>query len=97
MQGAKQQVEETADRAESKWAQMKADAAARREDFKAKIEKRAEQRDAKAAAKEADWAELDASDAIDYAVYAVDGAQLAVLNALDARVYADEQAKIVGT
>jgi hypothetical protein len=48
-------------------------AAARREDFKAKIEKRAEQRDAKAAAKEADWAELDASDAI----YAVDGAQLA--------------------
>jgi hypothetical protein len=76
---------------------MKADAAARREDFKAKIEKRAEQRDAKAAAKEADWAELDASDAIDYAVYAVDGAQLAVLNALDARVYADEQAKIAGT
>jgi hypothetical protein len=71
--------------------------AARREDFKAKIEKRAEERDAKAAAKEADWAELDASDAIDYAVYAVYDAQLAVLNALDARVYADEQAKIAAT
>ena len=51
---------------------------------------------AKAAAKDADWAEQDASDAIDLAVYAVYDAQLAVLNALDARVYADEQAKIAG-
>jgi hypothetical protein len=40
------------------------------------------------------WAELDASDAIDYAVYAVYDAQLAVLDALDARAYADERAKI---
>ena len=48
------------------------------------------------AAEDADWAELDASDAIDFAVYAVYDAQLAVLNALDARVYADEQAKIAG-
>jgi hypothetical protein len=75
---------------------MKADATARREDIKAKIDKRADQRDAKAPAKEADWAELDASDAIDYAVYAVYGAQLAVLDALDARVYADERAKVAG-
>lgn len=96
MQDAKQQTDEAVDRAQSKWAQMKADAAARREDFKAKIEKRADERDAKAAAKDADWAEQDASDAIDLAVYAVYDAQLAVLNALDARVYADEQAKIAG-
>ena len=74
-----------------------ADAVARREDLKAKIEKRGEQRDAKAAARDADWAELDASDAIDYAVYAVYDAQLAVLDALDARAYADERAKIASS
>jgi hypothetical protein len=49
---------------------MKADAAARREDIKAKIEKRADQLDAKAAATDADWAEQDAADALDFAIYA---------------------------
>jgi flagellar biosynthesis GTPase FlhF len=97
MEDAKQQAEETADRAKSKWAQMKADAAARREDMKAKINKRADQLDAKAAATDADWAEDDAADAIDYAVWMVYDAQLAVLDALDARAYADERAKIAGT
>jgi hypothetical protein len=46
---------------------MKADAATRREDMKAKINKRADQLDAKAAATDADCAEQDAADAIDYA------------------------------
>jgi hypothetical protein len=72
---------------------MKADAAARREDIKAKIEKRADQLDAKAAATDADWAEQDAADALDYAVYVIYDAQLAVLDALDARAYADERAR----
>jgi hypothetical protein len=97
MENAKQQAGEAADRAQSKWAQMKADAEAKREDIKAKIDKRADQLDAKAAAKDADWAEQDAADAIDYAVWMVYDAQLAVLDALDARVYADERARIVGT
>jgi hypothetical protein len=97
MQDVKQQVAETADRGQSKWAQMKADAAARREDMKAKINKRADQLDAKAAAKDADWAEQDAADAIDYAVWMVYDAQLAVLDALDARAYADERAKIASS
>jgi hypothetical protein len=97
MQGAQQQAEETADRAKSKWAQMKADAAARREDIKAKIDKRADQLDAKAAASEADWAERDAADAIDYAEWMVYDAELAVLDALDARAYADERARTAGT
>jgi uncharacterized membrane protein YqiK len=94
---AKQRVGETADRAQSKWAQMKADAEAKREDVKAKIEKRTDQLDAKGAAKDADWAEDDAADAIDYAVWMVYDAQLAVLDALDARAYADERARIAGT
>ena len=55
MQDAKQQAEQTADRARSKWAQMTTDAAARRVDIKAKIEKRADQLDAKAAVADADW------------------------------------------
>jgi hypothetical protein len=67
------------------------------DDIKAKIDKRADQRDAKAAAKDADRAERDAIDAIDYAVFAFYSAQLAVLDALDARAYADERAKIAGS
>jgi ABC-type transporter Mla subunit MlaD len=96
MEDAKQQAEETAHRAKSKWAQMKADAAGRREDIKAKINKRADQLDANAAATDADWAEQDAADAINYAVWMVYDAQLAVLDALDARANADERAKIAG-
>jgi hypothetical protein len=96
MEDAKQQAEETAHRAKSKWAQMIADAAGRREDIKAKINKRADQLDANAAATDADWAEQDAADAINYAVWMVYDAQLAVLDALDARANADERAKIAG-
>jgi len=97
MQDAKQEADQAVDRAQSKWVQMKADAAARREDIKAKIDRRADQLDAKAAAADADWAEQDAADALDYAVYVIYDAQLAVLDALDARAYADERAKIAGT
>ena len=49
--------------------------------------------DAKAAATEADWAEAEAADALDYAEWAVDNAQLAMLDAIDARAYADDLAK----
>ena len=45
----------------------------------------------------ADWAEQDAADAIDYAEWMIYDAQLAVLDALDARAYADERARIAGT
>jgi hypothetical protein len=62
-----------------------------------KIDKRADQLDAKAAANDADWAEEDAADAIDYAVLVVSDAQLAVLDPLDARAYADERAKIASS
>ncbi len=97
VEDAKQQAEGTADRAKSKWAQMKADASARREDIKGKIDKRADQLDAKTAATDADWAEQDAADAIDYAEWMIYEAQLAVLDALDARAYADDRARIAGS
>jgi hypothetical protein len=35
--------------------------------------------------------------AIDYAVWTVDDARLAVVDAIDARVYADELVKVAGT
>jgi hypothetical protein len=72
---------------------MKADAAARRDDVKAKIDQRNRELDAKTAASEAGWAEADAADALDYAAWTVSDARLAVLDAIDARAYADERAK----
>jgi hypothetical protein len=87
---ARQQVGEAAASARSKWAQLKADAAARLDDFDAKMDRRADQRDAKVAVRQADGAEADAADAIEFAAWTVDHARLAVLDAIDARVYADQ-------
>ena len=75
---------------------MKADAAARMDDFDAKMDRRADQIDANIATDQADGAEADAADAIDFAAWTVDNARLAVLDAIDARVYADELAKTAG-
>jgi hypothetical protein len=63
------------------------------DDVRAKIDKRTQQLDAKGAARDADWAEADAADALDFAEWAVDNAQLAMLDAIDARVYADKLTK----
>ena len=93
---AKQQADQTADRAQSKWAQMKADAAAKRDDVKAKIDQRNRQMNAKVAANDADLAEADAADAIDYAAWTLDNARLVVLDAIDARAYADQRANAAG-
>jgi hypothetical protein len=91
---ARQRASEATSDSRGKWAQMKADAAARRDDVKAKIDKRTRQTDAKAAASDAEWAEADAVDALDYAAWTVDNAELAVLDAIDARAYADDRAKL---
>jgi hypothetical protein len=90
---ARQQVGEAAASARGKWAQLKADAAAKLDDFEAKMDRRTDQRDAKLAARQADGAEADAADAIEFAAWTVDHARLAVLEAIDARVYADELAQ----
>jgi hypothetical protein len=60
------------------------------------MNRRADQLDAKLAASQADGAESDAADAIDFAAWTVDNARLAVLDAIDARAYADERAKAAG-
>lgn len=91
---AKQRVGEAADRAQSKWAQMKVDASAKMDDIKAKMDKRSDQLDAKVAASDADWAETEALDALDFATWTAENARLAVLDAIYARAYADERARI---
>ena len=54
----------------------------------------ADQLDARIAANQADGAEADAADAIDFAAWTVDNARLAVL---DARAYADELVRTAGS
>lgn len=88
----RQQAGQASNRPPSKWAQLKADAAAKAEDVKAKIDRRGDQLDASTAAGEAEWTTKAAADAIDLASWAVENARLAALDALEARAYADELA-----
>jgi hypothetical protein len=67
------------------------------DETEARMDRQADQLDAKLAARQADGAEADAADAIDFAAWTVDNAQLAVLDAIDARAYADELAKTAGS
>jgi hypothetical protein len=90
---ARQQVDEAAASTRSKWAQLKADAAVKLDDLQEKMDRRADQRDAKVAVRQADGAEADAADAIEFAAWTVDHARLAVLDAIDARIYADQLAQ----
>jgi hypothetical protein len=94
---ARQDAQAATDKARSKWAQVKADAAAKLDDFDAKMDRRADQRDAKLAARQADGADADAADAIEFAAWTVDHARLAVLDAIDARASADDLARSAST
>ena len=93
VQDARQDVSHAADGARAKWAQLKADAAAKRSDVKANMDMRARWVDAQVSADGADWAEADAAEALDFADSAVENAQLAMLDAIHARAYADQLAK----
>jgi hypothetical protein len=90
---AEQETKQAAAGARTKWAQLKAEVAAKTGDAKAKIEERGRQLDAKAAAHDADWAEAEAADALDFATWAVGNAEVAILDAVDARLHADERAE----
>jgi hypothetical protein len=89
---AKDKAEQAADRTQSQWKSMKADAAAKVQALHDRVDRKRDEHDVKEAAKDADVAEQDAADALDYASWAVDQAQLAVLDAVDARTWADERA-----
>ena len=83
---------QAADRAQSQWKSMQADAAAKMQDLHDRIGRQREQHDVKRAEMDAEDAEADAADALDYASWTVEQAQLAVLDAIDARSWADARA-----
>jgi hypothetical protein len=89
---AEQNAKQAAGHAESQWKTMKADAAAKRQDFHNRVDRKRDEHDVKKAERDAEDAEADAADALDYAAWAVDQAQLAVLDAVDARTWADARA-----
>lgn len=83
---------QAAGRTQSQWKSMQADAAAKMQALQDRIGRQRDQRDVKRAERQAEDAEADASDALDYASWAVDQAQLALLDAIDARTWADARA-----
>jgi peptidoglycan hydrolase CwlO-like protein len=88
----KEKTEQAADQTQNQWKKLQADNAAKMKDLHDRIGRQRDERDVKKAQKEADNAEEDAADALDYAAWAVDQAQLAVLDAIDARTWADARA-----
>jgi hypothetical protein len=88
----KAQAGQAAEHAQSQWKSMKADAAARTQDLRGRVDRQRDQHDVKKAEQQAEDAEADAADALDYALWVVDQAQLAVLDAIDARSWADARA-----
>jgi hypothetical protein len=92
-QHARQHAGQAAGRGQAKWAQLRSDVAARTSGVKAKVDQRARQMDVTMAAADADWAEADAYEALDFADWAVENAQLAMLDAIHARAHADDLGK----
>jgi hypothetical protein len=89
---AKEKAGQAAGRAQSQWKSMQADAAAKRQDLQDRMARKRDQHDVKVAEEEAEAAEEDAADALDYATWVVEQAKLAVLDAVDARTWADARA-----
>ena len=83
---------QAAEHAQSQWKSMKADAAARTQDLRDRMDRQRDERDAKKAERQAEAAEEDAADALDYALWVLGQAELAVLDAIDARSWADARA-----
>jgi hypothetical protein len=88
----KAQAGQATEHAQSQWKLMKASAAAKTQDLHDRIGRQRDEHDVKKAEQQAEDAEDDAADALDYALWVVDQAQLAVLDAIDARSWADARA-----
>jgi hypothetical protein len=82
--------------AQNKWAKMRADTSDKMGEVKARIDKRNREMDAGMAADDADWAEADAVEAINYASWTLDNARVSMLDAIDARAYATTRASEAG-
>jgi hypothetical protein len=95
LKAAKAEADRAGDEAKTKWAQVKADASAKVAQAKHDIDRRGDQFDADMAESDAEYAESDATAAIDFADWAVENARVAILDAIDARVYAKQKAAAV--
>jgi chromosome segregation ATPase len=91
-ESAQETAGRAAERAQSQWQSMRADAAAKMRDLHDRIDRKRDELDVKAAVDDAEGAEEDAIDALDFAGWAVGQAELAVLDAIDAHAWADERA-----
>lgn len=89
---AREQAGQAGGRAHGQWRSMKADAAAKMQGLRDRMDRKGDELDAKMAEDDAEGAEEDALDALGYARWVVEQAELAVLNAIDARAWADERA-----
>lgn len=78
-----------AEAAQSRLATMKADFSAKMDKMQKDIDRKLDEQDTKAAEIDAERAEDFAMDALDYAAWTVEQAQMALLDAVDARVWAD--------
>ena len=85
-------AKQAAEHAQSQWKSLKADATARNQALRDRIDRQRDEHDVRKAEQQAEDAEDDAADALDYALWVVDQAQLAVLDAIDARSWADARA-----
>jgi hypothetical protein len=90
-------VGQAADRAHSQWRSMKLDAETKIDDLHERVEAKRDERDVKKAERHAEAAEEDAVDAVDFACWAIQQAELAVLDAIAARVWADKRAALSRT
>ena len=86
---AKTDAAATTDQAQSWWDKTRADVDQRFDTLRAKRDEHRAECDLKRAQNRADDAELDAADAIDFAVYMVDQAEYTVVDAVIARADAD--------
>ena len=73
----------------SAWASLRAHVQEQFEKIRAKLDEKRDDHDARTAERRAERAELNAADAVGFALYAIDEAEAAVLEAADARKIAD--------
>jgi hypothetical protein len=83
-------ADQAASEARDRWSQLKVGATAKTAEVKTKINRRGDEIDAEVAKFDADMAEADALEAIDFAGWAIDNAQLTALYALESRARADQ-------
>jgi ElaB/YqjD/DUF883 family membrane-anchored ribosome-binding protein len=80
-----------------RWQVLKAEVSARLKEGQSWIDRKRDELDVTQARHAAEWAEADAYEALDFAMWAVDTAAITVVDAVDARVWAESRAAATPT